>query len=77
VPLPSAIVPDYPWGKTEEEYEELWIKGLERDWGGPYNLDSGAPSAANDEAARPLGPGVTTVEDERRRTLGMGCGKHE
>jgi pimeloyl-ACP methyl ester carboxylesterase/class 3 adenylate cyclase len=44
--------PDYPWGWTDEEYEKLWIEGLERDWGGPYSLESGAPSVANDEAAR-------------------------
>jgi class 3 adenylate cyclase len=31
---------------------KLWIEGLERDWGGPYNLEDGAPSAANDGSAR-------------------------
>lgn len=44
--------PDYPWGWTDEDYGKLWIDGLEKGWGGPYNLESGAPSVADDEAAR-------------------------
>ena len=44
--------PDYPWGLTDEQNKRIWIDNLERDWGGPFGLEHGAPSVANDEAAR-------------------------
>jgi pimeloyl-ACP methyl ester carboxylesterase len=43
--------PDYPWGKTHEQHEE-WVAALERDWGGPFELEQAAPSMVKDEAAR-------------------------
>ena len=43
---------DYPWGLTDEQNRRIWIDNLERDWGGPFDLEHGAPSVANDEAAR-------------------------
>lgn len=40
--------PDYPWGPTEAE-RELYIGDVERQWGGPAQLDILAPSAKDDE----------------------------
>jgi len=47
----GSWAPDYPWGKTYDQHEE-WVADLERDWGGPFDLDRAAPSVAKDEAAR-------------------------
>ena len=35
--------PDYPWGPTKEQYD-AWIDQMRHDWGGPFGLDSRAPS---------------------------------
>lgn len=40
---------DYPWAPTLEERQK-WIDSLERGWGGPVELDSLAPSVADDES---------------------------
>ena len=48
----GGYAPDYPWGLTAKEHKEKWIDELERRWGGPFDLEHGAPSVANDEAAR-------------------------
>src|SRR5215813_4211608 len=42
--------PDYPLGPTAEEWEANSDR-LERNWGGPFNLEYGAPSVAQDEAS--------------------------
>ncbi|MGC2289020.1 MAG: adenylate/guanylate cyclase domain-containing protein [Thermoplasmata archaeon] len=42
---------DYPWAPTRSEREK-WIRQLEAGWGGAVELDTLAPSAANDEAFR-------------------------
>jgi pimeloyl-ACP methyl ester carboxylesterase len=47
----GSWAPNYPWAKTYEQHED-WIGGLERDWGGPFDLEQAAPSVAKDEAAR-------------------------
>jgi len=41
--------PDYPWAPTLKQRKE-WIDTLERGWGGEVELDTLAPSRANDEA---------------------------
>jgi len=41
--------PDYPWAPTLKQREE-WIDSLEKGWGGDVELDSLAPSRANDES---------------------------
>ncbi len=43
--------PDYPWGARPEEFESYITRMLEN-WGEPFDLDDGAPSAAHDAAAR-------------------------
>ncbi len=48
----GGYAPDYPWGLTAQQNQEKWIDDVERDWGGPFDLEHGAPSVAKDEAAR-------------------------
>jgi pimeloyl-ACP methyl ester carboxylesterase len=38
---------DYPWAPTPEE-RERWYGSLEREWGGPAELETLAPTVAND-----------------------------
>ncbi|MEW9922485.1 adenylate/guanylate cyclase domain-containing protein [Marimonas sp. MJW-29] len=45
-----AWAPDYPAGTTEEEIEAS-ISDLIANWGGAFELDTGAPSVAGDRAA--------------------------
>ncbi|RUW84126.1 alpha/beta fold hydrolase [Mesorhizobium sp. M1E.F.Ca.ET.063.01.1.1] len=47
----SQWAPDYPWGVREEQ-REAEIAAMEETLGGPFELGDGAPSVANDEAAR-------------------------
>jgi pimeloyl-ACP methyl ester carboxylesterase len=47
----GSWAPDYPWGRTRE-MQEAALAALEEGWGGPFKLESGAPSVAKDEAAR-------------------------
>ncbi len=47
----GSWAPDYPWALTDEQHE-TWVANLERDWGGPFDLEHGAPTMAKDEAAR-------------------------
>ncbi len=46
-----AWAPDYPWGAKPEQLEEF-VENMRKAWGEPFNLNEGAPSAANDAAAR-------------------------
>ncbi len=39
---------DYPWAPTLEEHRDR-LDAVERDWGGPVDLEAWAPSNANDE----------------------------
>jgi len=39
---------DYPWAPTVEGHHDF-INGVERDWGGPVEVETWAPSLANDE----------------------------
>ena len=43
--------PDYPWASTREELDKE-LAAIARDWGGPFDLQSGAPSLAQDESVR-------------------------
>jgi len=43
--------PDYPWAPRRSEREK-WIRQLESGWGGAVELDTLAPSAADDEGFR-------------------------
>ena len=47
----GSWAPDYPWALTDEQHE-AWVANLESNWGGPFDLEHGAPSVARDEAAR-------------------------
>ena len=47
----GSWAPDYPWALTDEQHE-AWVADLESNWGGPFDLEHGAPSVAKDEAAR-------------------------
>ena len=47
----GSWAPDYPGGRTLEDLKS-WSIAMEENWGGPFDLDQGAPSAAKDEAAR-------------------------
>lgn len=46
----TAWAPDYPWGRTREEFERR-VTSLLENWGKPYDLALGAPSMAGDPAA--------------------------
>jgi class 3 adenylate cyclase len=48
----ESWAPDYPWGRTPQQYHATWNVDLEKSWGGPFQLDQAAPSVAHDEAAR-------------------------
>jgi pimeloyl-ACP methyl ester carboxylesterase len=43
--------PDYPWAPTKEETDRQ-LAELARVWGGPININDGAPSLANDQLAQ-------------------------
>jgi class 3 adenylate cyclase len=46
-----AWAPDHPFGRTEEEMENL-LKDVERGWGTPVGIETWAPSLARDEVVR-------------------------
>lgn len=43
--------PDYPWAPTPEKRQK-WIDSLEKGWGGDIEIESLAPSRANEESFR-------------------------
>jgi len=43
--------PDYPWGRTQEQQQEL-LDAIEKGWGGPVGLALRAPSVADDDRVR-------------------------
>ena len=43
--------PDHAWGPTREGVEK-WFEHMQREWGGPFNLESWAPTVAHDERFR-------------------------
>ena len=44
---------DYPWGaRLDDGGREEWLEGWRKEWGGPYGIDSWAPSAADDAQFR-------------------------
>ena len=49
----GAWAPDYPWGRDlKSEKAKAWLEGWRKEWGGPYGIESRAPSMAKDEAFR-------------------------
>ena len=49
----GAWAPDYPWGpKPESAGYKAWLEGWRKEWGGPYGIETRAPSMAEDEAFR-------------------------
>ena len=44
---------DYPWGaRLDDEGREEWLEGWRKEWGGPYGIESWAPSVADDAQFR-------------------------
>ena len=43
--------PEYPWAPTPDERQQ-WLESVEQDWGGPQDLETLAPSMADDEQFR-------------------------
>jgi pimeloyl-ACP methyl ester carboxylesterase len=46
-----AWAPDHPWGKTEDEYRR-WIERIQREWGGPIEIELRAKSLHRDPIFR-------------------------
>ena len=50
-PRPS-YAPDYPWGRTEEQYRQ-WLEEIRTSWGAkPVGIETRIPSKVNDEGFR-------------------------
>jgi class 3 adenylate cyclase len=47
-----AWAPDHPWGPKLDGEWETWLEGWRKHWGGPYKIDSWAPSMAHDAQFR-------------------------
>jgi pimeloyl-ACP methyl ester carboxylesterase len=47
----SRWAPDYPWGATQMQIDQF-LDDMRRNWGKPFDLESAAPSVANDAVAR-------------------------
>ncbi len=44
---------DYPWGaRLDDEGREEWLEGWRKEWGGPYGIETWAPSVADDAQFR-------------------------
>src|SRR5207249_2819067 len=61
---------DYPWAPTLEEHQDR-LDVVERDWGGPVDLEAWAPSNVNDERfkrwwAQYLRPGTRQAAEPSR-----------
>jgi class 3 adenylate cyclase/alpha-beta hydrolase superfamily lysophospholipase len=48
----GAWAPDYPWGTRLGEKWEDWLEGWRKGWGGPYSVETWAPSVAHDAQFR-------------------------
>ena len=48
----GAWAPDYPWGTRLDERFEDWLSGWRNEWGGPYAIETWAPTAADDPGFR-------------------------
>jgi pimeloyl-ACP methyl ester carboxylesterase len=42
---------DHPWGKTQEQYQS-WIDTIQREWGGPFDIEARAKSLHRDPSFR-------------------------
>jgi pimeloyl-ACP methyl ester carboxylesterase len=56
----ASWAPDYPWGERPGSHE-AFLASMERSWGGPFNLDEGAPSVADASRAAKLQAGVLSA----------------
>lgn len=47
----GSRAPDYPWGggDLEDEGTKAWLEGWRTEWGGAYEIETWAPSMADDE----------------------------
>ena len=49
----GSWAPDYPWGPNpEDESTQAWLGGWRKEWGGAYQIETWAPSMADDEVFR-------------------------
>jgi len=49
----GSWAPDYPWGgDIEDEGTKAWLEGWRTEWGGVYEIETWAPSMADDEVFR-------------------------
>ena len=50
----GSRAPDYPWGggDLEDEGTKAWLEGWRTGWGGAYEIETWAPSMADDEVFR-------------------------
>lgn len=48
----GAWASDYPWGVRFGEGHEEWLEGWRKEWGGPYGIETWAPSVADDAQFR-------------------------
>ena len=48
----GAWASDYPWGSRLDEHWDEWLDGWRKEWGGPYAIETWAPSVAHDERFR-------------------------
>jgi pimeloyl-ACP methyl ester carboxylesterase len=46
-----AWAPDHPWGKTQEQYQS-WVDTIQREWGGPIDIEARANSLHRDPSFR-------------------------
>ncbi len=48
----GSWAPDYSWGNRLDQEHEDWLEGWRKEWGGPYGIETFAPSAAHDAQFR-------------------------
>ena len=48
----GSWAPDYSWGDRLDQEHEDWLEGWRKEWGGPYGIETFAPSAAHDAQFR-------------------------
>ncbi len=62
-----AWAPDHPWGRTQEQYRR-WIDTIQREWGGPIDLEATRQVAASRPGFSPMvGPLYADGGKPRRR----------
>ena len=48
----GSWAPDYPWAGKPDEKRAAWLEGWRTNWGGPYAIETWAPSVAKDPQFR-------------------------